>query len=157
MAKLTRRELLLLLLVSTLLMTWSSMPDWAGYSASNRTTAFGGAYFDPQDYAVHIAMIRAGMQGEWGYHIRFTTEPHSTAYLRMFYILLGELNRLLGIAPETIFQVARWLFGYLALFSIYMLARRCFGNTRWQWFAFLLAVLGSGLGWLQRIFGWVPG
>jgi hypothetical protein len=155
--RLTRKDFTLFLAAATLIMLWSSIPNWAGYAAQNDQVAFAGTYFDPADYAVHIDMMRSGMNGAWGYNLRFTTEPHTTAYIRMFYIILGEINRPFGIDPNIVFQIARWLFGYTALFSIYLLTKRTFKDARAQWLAFFLAILGAGLGWLQIIFNWVPG
>jgi hypothetical protein len=159
MTRFSQKEILLFALISTLIMAWSSIPNWAGYLAQNDRSAFGGTYFDAADYAVHIAMMQAGMQGAWGYNLRFTTEPHQTAYIRMFYIVLGQINRLLHASPAFGYQIARWLFGYTALLSIYTLTKCSFDRdgSRWQWLAFSLAVLGSGLGWLQTIFGWNSG
>jgi hypothetical protein len=103
--------------------------------------------------------MRTGMQGAWGYNLRFTSEPHPTVFIRLFYVWLGELNRLFQVQPEIMYQIARWVFGLAALLSVYLLARRCFENddARWKWFAFGLAIFGAGLGWLQRIAGWVVG
>ncbi len=155
--RLNRKEILFFILISTLVLAWSSIPDWAGYAAQNNQVVFTGTYNDAGDYAVHIAMLRSGMNGAWGYNLRFTSEPHQTAYIRMFYIVLGEINRLFDLDPQTIFQIARWIFGYTALFSIYLLAKRTFDDSRWRWTAFFLIVFGSGLGWLQIMFGWIPG
>lgn len=154
----SRREIGLFLVVATAILAWSSMPTWAGYAAQTDQLEFSGSYFDPQDYAVHIAMMRAGMAGAWGYTLRFTTEPQVTAYVRMFYIVLGELNRVLKLAPADLYQATRWLFGFTALLALYMLLKRCFAgqDSRWRWLAFFIIVLGSGLGWLQRPLGWSP-
>lgn len=153
---LSRKEVILFALASTLILVWSSIPNWAGYAAQNDKSVFAGTFFDAPDYAVHIAMLRTGMEGAWGYNLRFTTEPHTTAYIRLFYIVLGELNRPFNIDPAIVFQIARWVFGYTALFSIYLLIKRTFNESRWQWLAFFLAVFGAGLGWLQIAFNMVP-
>ena len=97
------------------------------------------------------------MQGDWAYQFRFTTEPHTAAYTRLFYIARGQINRLLQLDPAILFEAARWFLGTLALFALYALAERVFDEARWQRIAFLLAVFGSGLGWLQLMTGWVPG
>jgi len=148
---LTKKELLLVIIASTLILAWTSIPNWVGYNVQNDQLAFRGTFFDPTDYSVHIAMIQAGMQGEWAYTFRFTTEPQQAAYIRMFYIVLGEINRLFRANPELVFQVARWLWGYAALVSIFALTRRIFESRRGQWLAFFLIVFGTGLGWLQVI------
>src|SRR5512143_2351874 len=103
-----RKSILLFALMSTLIMAWGSVPDWAGYAAQDSHSSFTGTYFDAQDYAVHVAMIRAGMQGAWGYNLRFTSEPQQTAYIRLFYVVLGEADRVLNIDPELLYQIVRW-------------------------------------------------
>lgn len=146
----------LLLLVSTLLLAWTSLPNWQGRALEDEDHSYTGTYFDVGDYAVHLAMLRSGMQGEWAYSFRFTTEPHSPQYIRLFYIVLGQINRLLQIEPETLFHVTRWLLGYAALFALFRLLKRIFTTHQTLWIAFFLAVLGSGLGSVERIFGWGP-
>ena len=140
-----------------LILVFSSIPNWVGYAAETETLSYKGIFFDPQDYAVHMSMLRAGMQGDWAYQFRFTTAPHTAAYTRLFYIALGQINRLLQLDPAILFEAARWLFGALALFALYALTARVFEEPHWRRIAFLLAVFGSGLGWLQLMTGWVPG
>jgi len=151
-----RKELLWIFIVSTLIQFWGSIPTWVGYVAQTQELRFRGAYFDSQDYAVHIAMMEAGRQGETAYQFRFTTEQHKPAYLRLFYIGLGHVSRIINLPTEITFQLARWLLGYISLFSLYKLTKRIFPDIFWSRAAFLLAVLGSGLGWLQLILNWVP-
>lgn len=152
-----RKDLLWVFIASTLILLWGSIPTWAGYHAETPHRRFRGVYFDSQDYAVHIAMMEAGRHRETAYQLRFTTEPHNPAYLRLFYITLGHISRIIEISTETTFQLARWILGYLALFALYKLTRRIFPNSFWSRTAFLLAALGSGLGWLQLIINWTPG
>ncbi len=152
-----RKDLFWIFIVATLIMVWGSIPTWAGHLAETSDLRFRGVYFDEQDYAVHIATMRSGMQGDWAYQLRFTTEPHRPAYLRMFYIVLGHLGGWMGAEPEGLYHLARWILGYAALFSVYLLFRRLFPERFWARVAFLFAALGGGLGWLQLISGWVPG
>ncbi len=149
-----KKDLLWIFVGSALILIWGSIPTWAGYQAETETLRFRGLYYDSQDYAVHIAMMRAGAQGEWAYQFRFTTEPHRLAYVRMFYIVLGNLSGWMGFEPELTFQLARVLLGFAALLALYRLMWRIFQNIFWARTAFLLAALGSGLGWLQLIFNW---
>ena len=116
-----------------------------------------GVYFDPQDYAVDISMMRAGMQGGWAYQFRFTTESPHPAYVRMFYITLGHISGWVRLSPEITYELARWLFGYTSLFALYFLFRRIFPKRFWARAAFALACMGSGIGWLQLMLHWVPG
>lgn len=149
-----KKDLLWIAIVSTLILLWSSIPTWAGYCLETEELRFRGIYYDSQDYSVHIAMMEAGRHGAWSYQFRFTAEPHSPAYVRLFYVVLGHFSRWFGLAPEFTFHLARWLFGFIALLALYRLMQRIFTDRFWARTAFLLAVLGSGLGWLQAIFGW---
>jgi len=149
-----KKEFLWFILAATLILVLGSIPTWAGYWAETEDLRFRGLFFDTQDYAVHIAMMETGKHGETAYQFRYTTEPHNPAYLRLFYVALGHVSRLINISTEATFQLARWLLGYLALFALYKLAQRIFPDLYWARIAYLLAALGSGLGWLQLIFNW---
>jgi hypothetical protein len=147
-----KKDFLWIFIVSGLILFWGSIPTWAGYQAETKELRFRGIYYDSQDYAAHIAMMEAGKQGEWAYQFRFTTESFDTAYIRIFYILLGHFSKWFGLDLEFTYHLARWFLGFIALFALYNLTRQIFQNIFWARVAFLLAALGSGLGWLQLIF-----
>ena len=149
-----KNDLIWIFMVSAVILAWGSIPTWMGYQFETQALRFRGTYYDSQDYAVHISMMRAGAHGEWAYQFRFTTEPHKPAYLRMFYLALGNVSGWLRLGPERTFHLARWLLGFAALFTLYSLLRRIFQDVFWARIAFLAASLGSGLGWLQLIFNW---
>ena len=152
-----KQDFLWIFLAATLILSLGSLPTWAGYWAETQDLRFRGLFFDTQDYAVHISTMEAGAHGDTTYQFRFTTEPHTSAYLKLFYIALGHVSRIFHLSLEVTYEFARWLFGYMALFSLYALMKRIFSNPFWARTAFLLASIGSGLGWLQLVFNWVPG
>ena len=149
------REYRWALIVSLLLLTFGSLPVIAGYILQTPNQRFIGAAYDQQDYAVHLAMMHYGEQGAWGYQLRFTTEPQTSAYVRLFYVVLGHLGGWAHIPAAVLFQVARLAFGLLACLSIYRLLIRIFPSISQRGLAFLLTLLGSGLGWFQVFFGLV--
>lgn len=149
-----KKEILWVFLVSLLILLWGSFPTWVGYQAETEILRFRGLHYDSQDYTVYLSMMQSGAHGDWAYQFRFTTEPHTPAYLRMFYILLGHIGNWFGFASNLTFELARWIWGFLALFALYALMRKIFRDAFWARTAFLLAALGSGLGWLQLIFNW---
>jgi hypothetical protein len=141
------------LVVSILILAFGSLPIIAGYFAQTLDQRFIGTFFDRSDYAVHLAMMNYGEQGAWGYQFRFTTEPHSIAYVKIFYIILGHLGGWIHLPANVLFQAARLLFSLLACLSIYRLLRRVFPSQDQRRLAFLLAMLGAGVGWFQVLFG----
>jgi len=144
------------LLVSILLLAFGSIPFITGYAAQTPDQRFIGTFYDSPDYAVHMAMLHYGEQGGWDYQLRFTTEPHTAAYVRLFYVLLGHLGGWVHLPAAILFQVARLAFGLLACLSIYRLLVRVFPSVNQRRLAFILTMLGSGVGWLQVLFAWVP-
>jgi hypothetical protein len=146
-----------ILTASIIILLWGSIPTWAGHQLENQDLRFRGIYFDTQDYAVHIATMEAGRQGEWAYQFRFTTEPHRPAYIRLFYMALGHVSRWLRLPSESTYHLARLLLGMGALLALYRLMQQIFADRFWARTAFLLAAIGSGLGWLQLILDWSPG
>lgn len=147
------KDLLWFSLISIAILAFSSIPFWVGKSAESNILLFRGIYFDEADYSVHISMMQAGRMGDWAYQMRFTSEKHQPAFLRMFYIILGHISKWINLDVESTFHVARWIFGFIALYSIYQLCKKIFPNQNHARIAFLLSVLGAGSGWLQLIFG----
>lgn len=147
------KDLIWFIPVAFLILFFTSIPYQVAKSSETDELLFRGTFFDETDYSVHISMMQAGQLGDWGYKMRFTTEEHNTAYIRLFYIVLGHISKWIGLDVESAFHLARWLFGLIALFSIYKLFQRIFINPNHVRAAFLLAVLGAGAGWLQLILG----
>jgi len=79
------------LIVSIILLAFGSIPISPAMPLRHPTSVFTGTFYDVPDYAVHIAMLHYGEQGGWDYQLRFTNEPQTSAYVRLFYVLLGRL------------------------------------------------------------------
>ncbi len=128
----------------------------AGYRAQTDEWVFSGAVFNRLDTDVYLASMQAGAAGHWAYRLRFTSEPHPGIYAKLTYVLLGHAARASGLSVPVAYQVFRLLFGLLACLAIYALMAQVFTGLFWRRLAFLWAVLGSGLGWLQLAAGWLP-
>jgi hypothetical protein len=151
-----RSEWLWVLCVSGLVLFLSTIPYLVAYGAQTAQYVFNGSVFDRQDYAVHLATMQLGARGSWTYHFLFTHEPHTGAYVKLGYIALGHLAALLGINLPITYQVARVFFGFSACMAIYLFFVMTFKEIYWRRIGFLLAILGSGLGWMQLLLGWLP-
>jgi hypothetical protein len=154
--QISRGERLFLLGLIAVVLLLSTLPYIAGYYAQTPDRVFIGAVFDKMDYAVHLATMQLGARGEWKYQFEFTSEAHQGAYVKLFYIFLGHVSAWIGLSVGGTYQISRWVFGALALIMIYYWISQTF-SSRWvRGLAFLLAVFGSGLGWLQLLIGIVP-
>lgn len=148
--KKTEQNLGWLLSVSLFFLAFLSTPFLAGKLAQTENLRFRGIFFDEVDYSVHISMMQAGKSGETSYKLRFTTEEHSPAFLRMFYILLGHFSRWVNLEVEVVFQYARILFGLTALLLLFKLYSKVLSQPDAK-FAFLLCIVGGGAGIIQLI------
>lgn len=148
------KNLLWFACIAIAILAFSSIPFFVGKSSETVEWRFIGTYTDTQDYAVHLAMMQAGRMGEWTYQLRFTTEEHNPAFIRLFYILLGHISRWMHLDVETVFHLARWVFGLTALTAVFRLFQKLFANDQaLVWSAFFLAIFGAGVGWLQLLLG----
>jgi len=147
------KDLFWFAIIAVIILTFSSIPFFVGRSSETSNWRFKGIYFDTEDYAVHLSMMQAGRLGDWAYQLRFTDESHSAAYLRLFYVVLGHFSKWTGLSVESTYHLARWVFGLTALYFIYEICQRFLPNKNQARTAFLLAVIGSGVGWLMLFIG----
>ena len=147
------KDLLWFALIALAILAFGSVPFLVGESSQTEEWRFKGIYFDTEDYAVHLAMMQAGQLGDWSYKLRFTDEPHLPAYLRLFYVTLGHISIWIGSDVEVTYHVARCFFGLIALYYIYGVCQKFLSTKNQARTAFLLAVLGAGVGWLQLSLG----
>ena len=152
----SRSEWLWVICVSGVVLFLSTIPYLVAYQAQTPDLAFNGAVLDRPDYAVHLATMQLGARGDWSYHFLFTHEPHPGAYVKLGYIALGHLAALFRLDLPLVYQLARLAFGFSASLMIYLFLAVVFNEIYWRRVGFLLAVLGSGLGWMQMLLSWFP-
>ncbi|TMC51560.1 MAG: hypothetical protein E6J26_09675, partial [Chloroflexi bacterium] len=131
---------LLLLITVPYLLAFMTAPDG---------TQFVGSFHDPFDTPVYLSAMRAGARGELLRTLPFTSEPHAAALYYPFYMLLGH------IAPPTIitYHVARVVMALLLSFAVgRLLSDVLVAQLEWR-VAFVLSILGLGVGWLVVIGG----
>lgn len=151
-----RSEWVWFIVVTTIVMLFSSFPYLGAYRAETATEFFNGAVYDRLDFSGYLATMRRGAAGDWHYELPFTSEPQTGVYMRLPYIVLGHLSRWLRISLVGAYHLARLGLSLTTCIGLYLLAAFTFENVFSRRVSFLLAVAGSGLGWLQLIFGWVP-
>jgi len=84
----------------------------------------------------------------------YTGEPHPAMFFNPFFLLVGWAQRLTGLPPGLVFQLAR-LLAALALFhAVAVACRALFPSVSGRRTAFLLVFLSGGLGFLSVVFPW---
>jgi hypothetical protein len=144
------------------LMLVSSLPYLIAWAAAPEGAHFTGLIFNPQDGNSYIAKMRQGLAGSWVFRLPYTPESQDGAPVYLFYLFLGHAARWTGLPLIAIYHAARLIGGVAILVTLYKLASRVSDDIGERRAMFLLAALGSGLGWSVVFFGyqsadlWVP-
>lgn len=146
------------IVVSLLVLLFSSLPYLAGYWLAEPPYHFVGFIFNLDDYQTYVAKMWLGYRGDWLYFSLFTAQEHPQAFVYPFYILLGHVARWLGLSLSFTFQLARLGTGIGLLLMVYRFAAAFLPRPA-RWYAFLLVSLASGLGWLTFVWPmpWLAG
>lgn len=146
-----RKPFWLALIIFTILVT---IPYLIAYVNGGEDHVFGGFLINPQDGNSYLAKMEEGWQGEWKFTLPFSAEKSDGAFLFLFYILLGHIARFTGSALILVFHVTRLICSIFLLFSLAHFTDWIFrGKSEFSWWAFLLSLFGSGLGWLFVLAG----
>jgi hypothetical protein len=149
-------------IVTLALVIASSLPYLIAWATTPEGAHFTGLLFNPQDGNSYIAKMRQGMEGSWLFRLPYTPEPQDGAPVYLFYLFLGHVARWTGLPLILVYHLTRVIGGAAMLVTLYVLAARASDDLHERRAMFLLAALGSGLGWLVVFFGyqsadlWVP-
>ncbi len=131
---------------------------WVGFSgANNNQWQFMGVLNNYIDGATYLSKMMQGYEGSWLIHFRHTSEPHNAMFIQIIYPLLGQLSRLVAIPPIALFHAARVVASLIMYMALYLLAATIWPRRRSRRIFFIVASIGSGLGWLLVIFTGDPG
>jgi hypothetical protein len=154
-ADVSRAEWLWVLAWSGMILLLTSLPYLYGALLSTPANQFGGFVFGVEDGNSYLAKMRLGAAGAWQFHLFYTSEPHAGAYLFLFHLLLGKLGRFTGLSLILAYHLARLACGLFLLVTVYRFAAFFTAQRQVRRLAFWLVALGSGLGWLVLLLGFL--
>ncbi|MBI1801561.1 MAG: hypothetical protein HYR71_08040 [Chloroflexi bacterium] len=137
------------LLTLVLLLALISLPYIGAMALAPADKVFLQTFYNPQDTSVYLATMRAGARGEWLRTLPFTNEPQEPVLYYPFYLLLGH------IAPPTAltYHAARLITTILMALALWALLAETLSAGQERHIAFVLSLLGMGLGWLVVVSG----
>jgi hypothetical protein len=142
----TQRRVIVFFVIFTVVMI---LPYWVATAAGGETHVFGGFLLNPLDGNSYLAKMREGAQGAWRFTLPFTSQPGEGAYIFLFYLFLGHLCKWTDIPLLWMFHLWRVVSVLFLLISLRKFFQFVFPDDETtSWRAFLLAGVGSGLGWL---------
>ena len=118
------------------------------YNGLDPALQFGGLLFNPIDGSTYLAKIQAGRQGDWLFWLPYTVERGAGVLINTYYLALGHAARWLGLSNVGIFHLARVLGTLLMHWTLFGFFKAVLKRPVLYRRAHLLAVFGSGLGWL---------
>lgn len=148
----SRHEWRWVAIIAGLLVTLTLLPyAWASIVSDNQWQ-FLGILTNPQDGATYFSKIRQGLDGYWLFELMHTPEVHDRAGLFTFYLLLGQIARILGLSIVVVFHLARVAAAIFMFSAIYELGAAIWKRLRPRRLFFILLAIGSGLGWVVLFF-----
>jgi hypothetical protein len=104
------------LVLGLVLAVTTAIPYLYAYAVQPSGHVFVGFFYLWDDATTYLAKMREGWEGSWAWQNRYTTESSSTAYLFMFWILLGHFAAVTGLPLIVVFHLAR-VAGAIALMA----------------------------------------
>jgi hypothetical protein len=145
-----KRYLAILAVVAIVLI---SVPYMIGFLTSNDQARFGGFLINPIDGHSYLSKIQQGYRGYWKFTLPYTADPGEGAYLFLFYLGLGQLNRILQLPGILLFHIVRLLSALWLILVIGKYIRSLFADRRAKKVGLLFVLFGSGLGWIAVLGG----
>lgn len=144
----SRHEWRWVALMAGFLVTLTLLPyAWASI-VSDEKWQFLGILMNPEDGATYFSKIRQGTAGYWLFELMHTPEVHDRAGLFTFYLLLGQIARILGLSTVVVFHLTRVATSLFMFTALYQLGAVIWKRLRPRRLFFALAAVGSGLGWI---------
>lgn len=128
-------------------------------SAQPSDQTFMGVLHKYEDGAAYLSKMDQGANGNWLTFFQHTPEPHASALIHPIYMLLGHLTRLSFFPSLLVFHGARVLATLVMFSTIYQLGANIWVKLRARRIFFVLAIFGSGFGWITILLSsgnWVP-
>jgi hypothetical protein len=145
---------ILALIVSGLSLMALTLPYlWAAKSAGT-DYRFGGFLLNPIDGNSYLAKMYQGWQGSWTVDLLYTPVVGHGAFLYFgYYLFLGHLARWLGLSLIFVFHSARIAGSLFLFYTLWRFFTRVDPVAFSSGFAYVLAVSGSGFGWIAASLG----
>lgn len=134
--------------VSVLLLLLTLMPLALAAATTPAGHVFGGFVYEARDGDSYVGKTMQGLEGHWLYRDPYTSEKQPASFIQATYLFLGQLDRVLHLPVPLLLQLVRLGLSAALLASLYLLCAECFADTGRRRLAFLLVLLGGGLGFL---------
>lgn len=130
----------------------AAFPDILNWALRPIGSTYLGIQYNLDDHMVYAAWMRQAMDGRFLFDNRFTTDSQPGLTVHLYFLVLGWIAKVLGIALTM--ALARIFLSAAFVFLLYRLVRRICPDIYTTKLAMALVVVGGGIGSLVwRDFG----
>jgi hypothetical protein len=133
-----KNERYLVVLIIVILISLSILPSVVQYIRTPKDAVFSFFHNSISDYPYYISFLRQGINGRLTTLDQFTSEPQTTGFVHVFYLILGFCGRLFFSSPVSIYLVSRIILGAVFLISGYALIRYFISDKNFRMLSFFL-------------------
>lgn len=133
----------------------TTLPYALAAGTAPESSVFSGFLVNPLDGFSYLAKMRQGFHGAWLFQLPYAQDPGPGALIFTFYLALGHLSRLMGLALIETFHATRFVVTVLMGLAGYLFLRRAVSPGPGRSYAYALFLFGSGFGWIAGPLGWL--
>ena len=131
----------------------TAIPYLYGYAVQPSGHVFMGFFYLGDDANTYLAKMRQGWEGYWAWENRYTTESSPTAYLFMFWIVLGHIAALTNLPLVVVFHLARVAAAFALIAGAWLFITHFIRDRSARRFALVFCAIGLGMGYVIQAFG----
>ena len=131
----------------------TAVPYLYAYAVQPHGHVFMGFFYLGDDANTYLAKMRQGWEGAWAWQNRYTTESSPSAYLFMFWILLGHGAAILHLPLIAVFHLARVAAAFALMAAAWLFVSHFIEDRAARRFAFFFIAVGLGLGYVIQALG----
>jgi hypothetical protein len=147
------REWRLPIVMGLVLAVVTAIPYVYAYATQQPGHVFMGFFYLGDDANTYLAKMRQGWEGSWSWQNRYTTEGSPSAYLFMFWIVLGHIAAVLHLPLIVVFHLARIAAAFALMGAGWLLIRHFIQDPAARRFAFFFLAIGLGMGYVIQALG----
>src|SRR5438128_7495654 len=141
------------LLMGLALAIVTAIPYVYAYAVQSPGHVFLGFFYLGDDANTYLAKMRQGWEGAWSWQNRYTTEASPSAYLFMFWILLGHIGAIPQVPLIVVFHGARIAAAFALMGAAWLFISHFIEDRSARRFAFFFVAIGLGLGYVIQALG----
>jgi len=134
------------LILGAALAAITAIPYLYAYAVQPSGHVFVGFFYLWDDATTYLAKMREGWEGSWAWQNRYTTESSPTAYLFVFWIVLGHVAAVAHLPLIVVFHLARAAAAFALMAGGWLFITHFVADRTARRFAMFFLAFGLGLG-----------